>query len=852
MRFRYFSRAALRSANQNGLKAMLIMTKQIRFLTVPILFLALLLTRSGSARSESDDMPPNEILIELTDDDAAILFNPESDAVLRDLYGQLGNPEVKQTFSQVGESRDYSDLQIERILQKYRLRPKLRRLKLDIPVFPALNRLYTLSFANPIPNRESLLERLRQSPHIAKATPNYVAKMLAGSAASESVDWLDPYVSQWEGFEKIFEMVKPFIKPDHVKFAVELLNTRLADEPQKYGRGTDSQSLYFEGRPPLKKDACTPEDRDGRERCATDKIILRFKDGIDDANRQSVFDAVGLTVLKRLKFARYVMNVPESVGIMTALESLSRRPEISYAEPSFLMRGSNVAPNDPDYTSYNYNWAFENTGQMSGTADADIDAERGWYYNTGSKDVIVAVIDSGITATDAIYGSNGALGENDFFEAPYVSTTCTGPCLGEHWWRWMQASNLWTNDTEFSGMVTNGVGGDYDGNGYQTDYYGYDFSASSITNEPIDSNGHGTEVASVIGLRGNNGIGNTGVAWEVSLMALGVCTDVNCATYDMAYILQAVEYANEKGADIVNMSFSNSSYTADLALLINTYAGILFVTAAGNDGRDIDVTPEYPASLTSSNLIAVAATDNRDQLASLSNYGATSVDLAAPGQMIWVMYPTGWHNSSGTSLAAPFVSGVAALALSEAPNLTVPELVDAILLNVNPVAALSGKVATGGRLNLGNTMEHAAQNARESECAEGLKETNAAGWSCVADVASWCFIATAAYGSPLDHHVETFRWFRNHYLMPNAPGRAFVDFYYRHSPPMAAFIKEHESMRVLARAVLTPIAYSIEYPGAALVLAFTSGALWIAISRRGKKASGNKLANRPWPKRRVT
>jgi subtilisin family serine protease len=334
---------------------------------------------------------------------------------------------------------------------------------------------------------------------------------------------------------------------------------------------------------------------------------------------------------------------------------------VAYAEPNRLVGRATVA-SDPRYGEL---YGLDNTGQTGGTPDADIDAPEAWQYTTGSRSVVVAVIDSGID---------------------YTHQDLVG--------------NIWTNPGE---IADDGI--DNDGNGFVDDVHGYDFVYDD--GDPMDDDGHGTHVAGTIGAVGGNGVGIAGVAWQVSLMGLKFLDAVGSG--ESANAIRAVNYATMMRSMYgVNVRVTNNSWgggTFDHALLDAINAGgdkgILFVAAAGNNNRDNDALPVYPATYDSPFVVSVAATDDADLLAdSYSNYGATTVDLAAPGDDILSTLPGNRYGTkSGTSMAAPQVAGVAALALARAPNLDVADLKALLLDNVDQLPSLAGKTVTGGRLN---------------------------------------------------------------------------------------------------------------------------------------------------------
>jgi subtilisin family serine protease len=274
-------------------------------------------------------------------------------------------------------------------------------------------------------------------------------------------------------------------------------------------------------------------------------------------------------------------------------------------------------------------------------------------------------------------------------------------------------NNMWTNPGE---VPNNGV--DDDGNGYVDDVFGYDFANDDATvydPAPINGSGdeHGTHVAGTIAAEGNNGIGVAGVNWHAKVMALKFLGPNGGSTLDA---VEAINYALANGADISNNSWGYvGSPSRSLQDAINRAdnAGHLFVAAAGNGGTDgvgdsndaSSSNTNYPSSYPNPNIISVAATDNRDTLASFSNFGATTVDLAAPGVNVASTLPGiryGYY--SGTSMATPHVTGVAALLKSQQPTLDDAQLKARILDGADKKSSLTGKVLTNGRLNAANAL----------------------------------------------------------------------------------------------------------------------------------------------------
>jgi subtilisin family serine protease len=225
---------------------------------------------------------------------------------------------------------------------------------------------------------------------------------------------------------------------------------------------------------------------------------------------------------------------------------------------------------------------------------------------------------------------------------------------------------------------------------------GYDFVDND--SDPRDENGHGTHVAGTIGARGNNGLGVTGVNWSVKLMALRAGDEDG--NFEEATIVQAFQYACANGARVINGSFGGPDFPQAILDAINACPGALFVFAAGNDGTNNDFVPAYPCNLSPANVVCVAATTSADALAAFSNYGANTVDLAAPGVGILSTIPgNNYDDFSGTSMATPHVAGVAALILSLNPFASAVALRHALLSGVDVRPGLAGLVATGGRLN---------------------------------------------------------------------------------------------------------------------------------------------------------
>jgi hypothetical protein len=269
---------------------------------------------------------------------------------------------------------------------------------------------------------------------------------------------------------------------------------------------------------------------------------------------------------------------------------------------------------------------------------------------------------------------------------------------GVDWHHEDLAANLFTNPGE---IPDNGV--DDDENGFVDDVRGWDFVNND--NDPFDDNGHGTHVAGIIAAAGNNGIGVTGVAWSARILPVKFL-DAN-ATGNVVDAVRAIEYARQMGVRLTNNSWGGISQSLAMRAAIAAAGarGVLFVASAGNDGRDSDVFPVYPAAYDHDAVVSVAGTDRNDERSGFSNYGVVSVDLGAPGSVVVSTLPGDAYGlNSGTSMAAAYVSGAACLLWGRAPLLTASEVKRALLAAVDPLPALAGRAASGGRLNVGRLL----------------------------------------------------------------------------------------------------------------------------------------------------
>ncbi len=371
-----------------------------------------------------------------------------------------------------------------------------------------------------------------------------------------------------------------------------------------------------------------------------------------------------LQVLRGLGLVGEVLVRSEGASTATVASFLAHDGNVAEYELDSAHQFTSAVPNDPMFPQL---WGLNNTGQSGGQPHADINATDAWNISTGSRNVVVAVLDTGVDYTDSDL-----------------------------------APNIWTNPLD---MAANGWNGD----GFAGDVHGYDFYDNN--GNPMDTNGHGTHVAGIIGADGDNGLGVTGVDWSVSIMALKFLGPSGAGYTSDA--IRAINYAtmmrSRYGVNVrvINASWGGTIASAALENAIQAAgnAGILFVAAAGNSSQTSDVDPQYPAAYQLPNMLSVAATDSNDNLAWFSNYGPNSVNLAAPGVGIVSTVPGNRYASlSGTSMATPYVSGVAALAWSVDPDATVAQVRNAILEGVDPLASLQGKVTSGGRLDAFKTL----------------------------------------------------------------------------------------------------------------------------------------------------
>ena len=399
-----------------------------------------------------------------------------------------------------------------------------------------------------------------------------------------------------------------------------------------------------------------------------EELLVRFRAGVESADRLETRRAAGADYVERLPLGGVqLVTVEEGRSARDVEAELERDPDVLYAEPN-VRRSAFRVPTDPMWDAL---WALDNRGQTvagrAGSLDADVDAPEAWDVTLGSPGVLVAIMDSGVD-----------------LDHPEL------------------APGLWTNGVEAAGRSRT----DDDRNGYTDDVRGWDFVEGDGT--PQDEFGHGTHVAGTIGARIDDGRGVVGVAPLTTILPVRTLDGSGAGEVDDA--IRSYAYAARAGAKVLNASLGGvrgSSAERDALRA----SGLLVVAAAGNGGvdfrgDDLDRGPNFPCAYEVDNVVCVAASDQRDVLAPFSDYGARTVDLAAPGTGIQSTYPPGAYRvADGSSMAAPHVAGAAALLWAKNPALTVVQARAALLGGVDRVAGLSARVVTGGRLNARTSLD---------------------------------------------------------------------------------------------------------------------------------------------------
>lgn len=397
-------------------------------------------------------------------------------------------------------------------------------------------------------------------------------------------------------------------------------------------------------------------DQDAAASLGRAEVLVKFRAGVSENVVNEIAARLNDRVQDEIEAVPGLTTIddPDNGDPAAVAAQYRALPEVEYAEPNYEISldqaGGDMNPphvNDPRVAEQ---WAL-----------AEIKAQQAWATTKGSEQIVVAVLDTGVEYTHADL-----------------------------------VNNTWTRPPEMKPYQDRDLG-------TVDDVHGFD--AVRNGGDPMDENGHGTFCAGVIGAECGNSLGVCGVNWKVQILPLRF---MNAGGFgSVADALEAINYAIDRkhaGVNIrvINVSWGLTEHSRALEDVIRKAyeAGILFVAASGSSSTSNDVSPHYPAGYNIGNVISVAATDRNDALAEFSNYGPKSVHLAAPGKdILTTALGNDYEQRSGTSMAAPVVTGVAALALSAHPNLSVDQLRSLLLESVDKLPGLRGKVSTGGRIN---------------------------------------------------------------------------------------------------------------------------------------------------------
>jgi subtilisin family serine protease len=452
------------------------------------------------------------------------------------------------------------------------------------------------------------------------------------------------------------------------------------------------------------------EDRAGDFRSEQEdaEVIVRFRSGTPLRTINRITEGLNDRLLDRFEHINGQAVIADEDGLSpeTVAAEYRNLPEVEYAEPNFIIdldpsenagelddegvvneeaeandddppvvrlgssRGSGIGgisssndasgqqPNDPLFKEQ---WSLLNTGQRAGKTGADVCATRAWTKTQGSRKIVVAVIDTGVDYN-----------HQDLH------------------------NNIWTRPASLAPYVDAELGVFHDQHG---------FDAADNDGDPMDDNGHGTHCAGIIGAEGDNSDGIAGVNWQVEIMGLKFLSrNGSGTTKDAIECINYVVARKKAGVNVrvISASWGSTAQSRALGDAIKRAGeeGILFVAAAGNSSTNNDRQPHYPSNYQLPNVVSVAALTRADVLARFSNYGAKTVHIGAPGAEIMSTWPQNqYEEHSGTSMATPVVSGVAALILSVNPDLSVTDLRKRLLDSVDRLPALDGKVSSGGRVN---------------------------------------------------------------------------------------------------------------------------------------------------------
>jgi subtilisin family serine protease len=425
-----------------------------------------------------------------------------------------------------------------------------------------------------------------------------------------------------------------------------------------------------------KKRAATVEEISLNEarRFGRPEVLVKFKSGVSNETIERLTAQRHDRVEDRIESVSGLESIDDldNADATTIANEYSQLAEVEYAEPNFeieldAVEGplEPVLPHDPQFTDQ---WALSNSGQRGGKQGADISATLAWATTTGTDKVVVAVLDSGVDYTHEDLIRN----------------------------MWMRPATMAPYHDDELGTIDDEHG----------------FNAIDSATDPMDENGHGTHCAGIIGAEGENDIGIAGVNWKVQIMPLKFMNAGGFGTTKDA--IEAINYVIDRKKAGVNVRIISASWGSTQRsraledVIRKAYENdILFVAAAGNATTNNDRNPHFPSSYNVPNVVSVAALDRNDQLASFSNYGVKSVAIAAPGvDILSTWLGDAYEEKSGTSMATPVVSGVAALVLADHPRMSVDDLKKKLLASTDPIVALKGKTATGGRINAAKALEN--------------------------------------------------------------------------------------------------------------------------------------------------